>query len=783
MNSGSFFRLDLENSKVVNGVTFYEYIDLPDLDVGVDGVRYPIKLTITQERVMVFVHYYNSSGDFIPRHTEDIILDLPYLTNNTESLSSTIKRLYNTVFPLSDYLQRLMSWRYDGSSPKKLEKKLENELGKLNAMDDSNEKERETIKKRINELQTETTIVNKYAYLQDSQVNKDSYSSLFIWGLIDDSGSEHSSYQLKEKLENIVEETAQEETEKDEKISSFTRFLRKFILDFMFDLMHSDVFESSKYYTQMKDGLMNDFFFSSIVKKSEFYYYRRIIKNKLLSTSKDNNKLLQLTDCVSELRRIEKDKRAQLKKLNKDKKEGISKGQKKPITKETILEEYRKKVNAIKNKNSEAYYTIKSVKDLYAEKLDDAEAEWINVITSPLANKHFSFAPEWFEDQQPRKKKKGFSVSESWFVNPEEEMARILFPSLEKQDIDTQKKDSLETDKQKAKVHYLNSYELGELIGTGDNSTVLERNSQASKWFYRRFDFADTFRIHLFEHWNKAFALVLSLFAIVAMIPGFWMCPRNIALFPAIAAVGFLITALVFCVRICRMSINGIDDVLVRHRRKRERTKAFKLSVLCGAVWAFLYCHNLPESSSWLFVASKVVALIAISATALYAIPPQAHIINNIHLLLPRLVASITAAWAMIVIGNDMVKEFLSWPICVILSTVVFSFILYEGNKSLPNITPGDRILRAFELMLISFSISLIIGLFAVNILSQSLAQDALAYFPGEELLSYSWPFFNGCDELTITVFPSYLARFSFLAMFIGVFIQMIFEEKNVTEM
>lgn len=773
MNSGSFFRLDLETSKVVNGVAIFEYIDLPDFDGGDNSILYPIRLAITPERVTFFVHYYDGSGECIPRHTEDIILDLPFLSPNTESLSSTIKRVYNSAFPLSEYLHRLMSRRYDGAyMERSLDdkvvaedelKSIRKELKEYNGNEEDTKKEELEDKAKAKEIsiqncKKEIETIEKYSPLRDSQINKDSYSSLFIWGLIDDIEGGNSSYQLQ-----------------NEKGDSFARFLRKLILDFMFDLMHSDVFECSKYYTQMKEGLMNDFFFSSIVKKNEFYYYRRIIKNKLMPSSKDEEKLKQVTMGVSELRKLE---------IEKEK--NLSKARNKPgndITKEKqMLDEYRRKLDAIKNKYGDAYNTISSIKDLYAEKLDEAEAEWINVITSPLADKHFSFTPEWFEDQQPRKKKKGFSVSDSWFVNPEEELARILFPLLEEQGASTPEKDSLETGKKKAKLHYLNSYELGELFGTGDNSSVLERGSKASKWFYRRFDFDDTFRIHLFKNWNNAFALILLVFAIVAMIPGFWMCPRNIALFPASAAIGFFITSIVFWITARRMKIDGLDDVLVKNRRNRERTKALRLAVLCGAIWAFLYCYDLPDSSCWLFVAGKFLALIIIAGLALYAIPPRAHIINNIHLLLPRLVASITAAWTMIVIGNDMVKEYISWPVCAILSVIVFVFILYEGNKSLPNITPGNRLQRALELMLISFSISLIIGVFAVNILSPSLALDAPGYIQ-EELVSYQWPFLKGCGELTINVFPGFLVRFSFLAMFIGVFIQMIFEEKNVTEM
>lgn len=752
MNSGSFFRLDLETSKVVSGVNFYEYIDLPDLAVGVDGLRYPIRLTISQERVSVFVHYYDDSGEFIPHHTEDIILDLPYLTTNTESLSSTIKRVYNTVFPLSDYLQRLMSRRYDGKREKEWQNKLslaEKELASI-----ENEEKREQKDKEIKELEKELAILEKYRCLQDSQVNKDSYSSLYIWDLVDKTEGKYN-YLLLDGSYNP----------KSEEKPKITKFLRKLLLDFMFDLMHSDVFESSKFYAQMQQGLMSDFFFSSIVKKSEYYYYRRIIRNNLESVATNKDDLASLRACVRELRKIESLKQRELSK------------ERNPEVIDSINKKYKSKVEDYLQKGGEginkAYDIIRFIKDLYAEKLDEAEAEWINVISGPLSDKHFSFSPEWYEDQKARKKKKGFNVSESWFVNPEEEMTRIAFPLKEEPEFIKKGEER--------PVHYLNSFELEGLIGTGDNSSVLERNTNMSKWFYRRFDFVDAFRIHLFKNWNHAFAFFLFAFAITALFQDFWACPRNIALFLTVAAASFFLTSIFFCCTLLFKSNKRIDDILVRNRQKRESMKAFRLSLICGAVGAFLYFYDLPYSTYWQYFVVKVVALVAIILLSLCVIPPRVHIIDNIHLLLPRLVASITAAWVMIVIGNDLVKEHLPWPIWIILSVVVFAFILYEGTKSLPNITPGVRVWRALELMLISFSISLIIGIFAINILSPSLVEDAKAY--DKALEPISWSFLNGYDELTISIFPDYLIQFSFLAMFIGVFIQMIFEEKNITEM
>lgn len=92
--------------------------------------------------------------------------------------------------------------------------------------------------------------------------------------------------------------------------------------------------------------------------------------------------------------------------------------------------------------------------------------------------------------------------------------------------------------------------------------------------------------------------------------------------------------------------------------------------------------------------------------------------------------------------------------------------------------------------MLISFSIALIVGVFAIDILSPSLLADAknsltdqTVHYTIEVPQDYDWEFLAEQGELTLKIIPSYLVRFSFLAMFIGVFIQMIFEEKNITEM
>ena len=541
----------------------------------------------------------------------------------------------------------------------------------------------------------------------------------------------------------------------------------------MFDLLHSDVFECSKYYAQMKGGLMNDFFFSSIVKKSEYYYNRSLVESRFIIDSNEYPDILLLNEKQKKEKSLEHkidNINVSIKKCEKKlpppnernpicpsiREQWYSILVKKKNNLEDKLTTIQTHISTFKSNKPNLKSTLDSLLSLYAEKLDESEAEWIDVIMSPLADKHFSFSPKWYEDLIPRKKKNQFSVSESWFVNPEEEMSRVVFP--------------LKDDNKK--IHYLNSFELGSLIGIGDLSSVLQRNTKVSRWFFRRFDFVDTYRIHLFKHWNHFFAPLLLVFCIVTMMPRFWSCPRNIALFPAAIAFGSLIF-IVFSLIWGHKGNKIIDDVLVKKRLRRERFNAIRFSLLFTTIWAFLFFYDYN-------VIVKGIILLGITVLLLFFIKPKVNIINNIHIFLPRLVASITAAWIPVVIGNDLVKEHLSWPICAIISIIVFAFILYESNKTLPNISNWPRVWRALELMLISFSLSVIIGIFAIDILSPSLIHDANKN--NLILHSFSWPFPAINKEFIITIFPDYLIEFSFLAMFIGVFIQMIFEEKNITE-
>jgi hypothetical protein len=59
------------------------------------------------------------------------------------------------------------------------------------------------------------------------------------------------------------------------------RFIRKLILDFIFDLEQTKVFQTSPYYEHISVKLKENYFFSALAAKANFYYYRKLLEQEL----------------------------------------------------------------------------------------------------------------------------------------------------------------------------------------------------------------------------------------------------------------------------------------------------------------------------------------------------------------------------------------------------------------------------------------------------------------------------------------------------------------------
>lgn len=273
MNYGRYFKLNQVVSKVVESVTVYDYIDLPaffgpSADTP-QTPKFPISVTITSDAVLFRVHYscfkienekepapeYRMHLDDILTldkpgwslstvHLEEIIMELPFV--DTYRLAENIREVYSTLFPMP--MGKTDSNNYGGRFFfKLLEKRYQ---GKVD--------DEESVERKM------------YENLRKNAQSRLSYSQIAEMGTKD----EH----IYKERENV------------------TIFLRKLLLDFMFDLHHSDIFRLNPHYCQMLTGLMSDYYFAALMHKCEYYYQRDLVYQYIKDNRNEQNCLLKVSD-------------------------------------------------------------------------------------------------------------------------------------------------------------------------------------------------------------------------------------------------------------------------------------------------------------------------------------------------------------------------------------------------------------------------------------------------------------------------------------------------------
>jgi hypothetical protein len=678
MNYGRFFRLNQTLSKVVDGVAIYDYVDLPAyFGPSIDNPmspKYPISVTITAEMVCFRLHYSafkidkSGDGDF-PQyaydkddidtkslkkgvsmgmaHMEEIVLELPFANISSSRLPSTIKKIYNSTFPQvmdentsmgGRYLEQLIKKRF----PIKI--------------DDLNEK---------NEGCVEDIIYRNLRKMSDETA---SYSTLWLMDLV----REDRIYLYSKQI------VKDEKTRKEKKIDVVTGFLRKLLLDFMFDLKHSDVFQNSACYQKMYSGLMSDFYFSALMHKCEYYYYRKLIR-----------------EAVNE----------------------------KEYNRETLV-------------------------TLYAEELFRAEELWIKDIMSSQAEDHFDYFHDGKHLFWKELKEDGiFEKFPSWFADPEEEMRRVCFTMREKDgsrerhmcNMDILIK-LLDISRDAVKPNTIES----QMIKMRDDSYRL-----ISQWFLKRYDFKDLFHLHMFKYSNSYLITVLVI-SLLLMMPFLGMDLGHIAV------CGCGLFCLLHFYRWFAIYLKNAEKKNEIDKRRNEASLGrikwtgftsflFTLALACnffqiGELWKGLanyvnnidLCHLIVISIlfiSPLFVIIPWKRLRLVKAwkaicISLFPLEPKLqHVMSNLHLLLPRLVASITASWITLSMGFDLYVSFFdatpAWATVTVLLAILLLFVMYEINSVTPNSCSWIKLFRSLELIVISYTISLIVGIVVINFLGE----------------------------------------------------------------
>lgn len=702
MNYGKFFRLNLKESKIVDGIAVYDYIDLPAfLESSSENPispKYPITAVITKDSVRFRLHYcayrvesknengkviavqyyydpqvaFKCSGVDSPAqlvHMQEVILELPFSEGNNYSLPEVISKIYFTRFPqLTEFDADIDK---DGYVNQLLEKRYRPDLWY--------QKDDKSIE------------AQSFKALQKNIDGDRSYSSIWLMDLR--KTNEENEIQF---VDLSLSESKQDKGSSKESVKKpkYVGFLRKLFLDFIFDLVHSDIFQSSAHYTEMLSGLKADFMFSALLHKCEYYYYRGLILDALESIE--------------------------------------------------LLPEFAKE-----GKKGE-------VKKLYAAQLLDAEKKWVEDIINPISDEVFlepqdDFDDDWSSEKKRKAEQSSFRIYPYWFASPEEEMRRVCFSMSSSDtrkihlcDIETLSYylEQIETPRNKSVKEPLEQKEAPqnksvtealEQIIYGRLSTIKQLRTKISKWFFKRYDFDDAWRLHQHKGFAKAeFLFLLITIGLFIGEPqlveqGFWEGsigkPIAITLGSIIGLFTLVSGAFAFIWPLLRKKckhklvensrIKDNRSILWSGRVTLAWRRVFWLSFITSISIGLILLGAADLEPIWKWIG------LAVWAVFFVIVVKQTNVISNIHLLYPRLFASITAAWLSLAIGNELFSAFFdSTPsilACVSLATIVLVFIIYEINRHFPLISTGAKVWRSVQMLVYSYAISLLIGLFIIN--------------------------------------------------------------------
>lgn len=833
MNYGRYFRLNRNLSRIEDGFAIYDYIDLPAYFIAskdnLMSPKYPISMMVTSDSVVFRLHYcaykieedvnigkkspnypqylYEScnrldnsnkkTGDTTKiAHMEEVILELPFVDTEGRMLSDVIRSIYITNFPqiFSHHDNTdVTSERSNSSGGRFLERIIRKRYL------EENKDVPENKEKDVND--------DYYDSLRKLSDGATSYSTLWLMGL-------------------VTEEKGERRYRRTDKDGKIVGFLRKLLLDFMFDLKHSDVFQNSENYQKMYSGLMSDFYFSALMHKCEYYYCRKLLLEEITH--------LESAKKISERKQKAAKEAQDTADKAKDNGDNDSEEKQKAADKAKKVAKDAKETKEIKEN---------CIKVLYANNLFKAEQVWVNDIMSPQAEKEFDFLhpkpdePETHANNEKKsfisKIKAFFKVNnlirdqfrrwDSWFAPPEEEMIRACFGMEEENSF---------------KIHICNTDTLASYLNI-DNDNInkndddkldkelgairSEIRESISRWFLRRNDFHDTARLHLSKYSNWALVgfllvLVILLYIIPIVVTSdyFESVPlKSLQHYVPMCVMLILIAAGygVFSYLWSKKDSENNDNPLYKESRSLSKRRVTILFVGFAL-------SSIVINSSWMTIA--IIFLLIIECFLKKNKQNRMRfyfnkLISCLHLFFPRLVASITTAWLTITLGFDLYSSFfdkpISWPTAFFVSIVILMFIMFEINQITPRVNLRRKILRSLELLLISWCISILVGVVVIDFVGERYIERGgyIENFFAEYVVDE-----NGVDKLSsptntdnrlrtnmvddltdykpiavkfvlgehdVFYMRDFLFMFSFITMFMGIFLQMfIFDDKKMTE-
>ena len=745
MNHGKFFSLDLAASRIEEGIAVFDYTDIYDANIaeGTSNItpRCPIFVTITSTSVKFILQYCvylknvdqtkdkqefvatidpdDFNGDFAIRHMEEVLIELPITTTSGLSLAATLKRLYSTPFPIrlkkeKNYILELVKNRYEFGVGHQYV---------LKRADDKNE----------------------------SNLH---YSVLSIWNLYD----KDFGYIL---FDNSYK---------------YNKVLRKLILDFFFDMMHSDVFKNSVHYNEMYSKFMADFFCSAIIRKAEYYYQRALVNQQDTDPQK-------ITNSIS-------------------------------IYAENLEIAEQQWVKCIQARESDRHFEF--------------QPKWFepdNSVKKSCLGNFKSWLKEIFCPLYQ------LSNPDSWFASPEDELRGVTNHSR-KDDIACSRHLLFRVKKSKSPT-------IDQSYFSQNNISIQQRTAESSKWLLKRYAFKDAYQLA----WGKCLDIInLIVVAAIILISffGFWnkLVPQILVLLVGVILIFctvfytikhknavtfdktiFLYPRLVAAIVAAWFSI-ALSDSLFKTFFYAKFSWVTIILLLTLIFFFVLYevHRTVPKIGMWSKIGrsiglmmiscaiSLVVGICVINFTGEKMLE-KSGVLTDFYRDNVILTSNVQDDEPSLILDFDDILASDKWSDSLVINTYTHSipgnidaaqarYAVHEFANTPYGEDYMNRIVHAYSMLhdsarvhdstlVLSDSIR---GRFLLRHENNALFMDLLPYVKhtndGHPIAEYvnvrplKW---CGIDY-SIFILYDFLIQFAVIAMFIGIFIQMIFEEKNVTE-
>jgi hypothetical protein len=759
MNHGKFFSLDLAASRIEDGIAVFDYTDIFDANIaeGTSNItpRYPIFVSITSTSVKFILQYCvylknanqtkdkqefvaeidpdDFNSDFAIRHMEEVLIELPLTPANGQSLTATLKRLYLTPFPIQ----------------------LKEEKNYI----------LELIEKRYNKDKSSSNDSIHYQYdlkqQDDLSLDNISYSSLPVYNLL----KENSGYELY-TLHTIKDKKTNEK--------KYDKVLQKLVLDFFFDMMHSDVFKNSMHYDEMYSTFMSDFFCSAIIRKAEYYYQRELV-NSLPNDVED-------------------------------------------------ISIYAEKLDIAEK------HWVECIQSPLSDKHFEFQPKWYDP-KSPKASllDRIENLKKTFSRSYP------FTLVDYWFATPEEEMQRVYYPKNKDEkscSYDLYKyanatkakstnKDKENTTEQKEKSENAMSMNL---------DSVLKRATEVSKWCLKRYDFREAYRISWFyganslmlcflsaiiisvvilESYKTAFCL-LAAYVLVMIGCAIYFSIKDKSAIRIVNNVYFFYPRLIAAITAAWFSITLGDNMFKAFFDQPWNGYSAASLLIIIALFVFYEVHRIVPKLSTIkkllrtielmvisFAVSLLVGICAINFTGEKMLVRSGYLPQFYHedVLLHTSPQDGEPTYLLNFAEIDKSQK---WNDSIVMN--VYTYAPQENMDSVQSIlaihkfanSPHDaahmnRIedLKQFNTLQLSKNEiiptdSIVRKQFLIRHENSELFKDLLPFVKHSDGHPVAQQYSIG--QLSLFLLHDFLIQFAVIAMFIGIFIQMIFEEKNVTE-